>query len=104
MNEQTFLLCALIVALSATLGLYLLKARNQMRYRGDERWHLVELRAAQTANLSNTLLLVVLIVCPLFVSRATTFTLQRVTLFGLLFIGARNAIELIASLYWDRRL
>lgn len=37
MNEQTIFLIFLVSALAVTLGLYFLKAKKQMQYKGDER-------------------------------------------------------------------
>ena len=45
MNEQTIFLIFLVAALAVTLGLYLLKAKKQMQYKGDERWKLIQLLA-----------------------------------------------------------
>ena len=35
MNEQTILLIFLVAALAVTLGLYFLKAKKQMQYKGQ---------------------------------------------------------------------
>ena len=104
MNEQTILLIFLVAALIVTLGLYFLKARKQMQYKGDERWKLIQLKANNTANLSNAVLIVLLVVLPLFIDSQTTFTLQRVVTFALIYIGIRNLIELAATIYFDKKL
>ena len=78
MNEQTILLIFLVAALAVTLGLYFLKAKKQMQYKGDERWKLIQLNANNAANISNAVLIVLLVVLPLFIDSQTTFTLQRV--------------------------
>ena len=44
MNEQTILLIFLVAALAVTLGLYFLKAKKQMQYKGDERWKMIKNR------------------------------------------------------------
>ena len=49
MNEQTILLIFLVAALAVTLGLYFLKAKKQMQYKGDERWKLIQLNANNAA-------------------------------------------------------
>ena len=82
MNEQTIFLIFLVSALAVTLGLYFLKAKKQMQYKGDERWKLIQLNA----------------------NSQTTFTLQRVVTFVLIYIGIRNLIELVATIYFDKRL
>lgn len=103
MNEQTILLIFLVAALVVTLGLYFLKARKQMQYKGDERWKLIQLNANNAANISNTVLIILLVVLALFTDSQMTFTLQRVVTFALIYIGIRNLIELIATIYFDKR-
>ena len=104
MNEQTILLIFLVAALAVTLGLYFLKAKKQMQYKGDERWKLIQLNANTAANISNTVLIVLIVVLPLLIDSQTTFTLQRVVTFVLIYIGIRNLIELVATIYFDKRL
>ena len=104
MNEQTIYLSFLVGALAVTLGLYLLKAKKQMQYKGDERWKLIQLSANNAANISNTVLIVLLVVLLLFIDSQTTFTLQRLVTFALIYIGIRNLIELVATIYFDKRL
>ena len=53
MNEQIILLIFLVAALAVTLGLYFLKAKKQIQYKGDERWKLIQLNANNAANISN---------------------------------------------------
>ena len=103
MNEQTILLIFLVAALAVTLGLYFLKAKKQMQYKGDERWKLIQLNANNAANISNAVLIVLLVVLPLFIDSQTTFT-QRVITFALIYIGIRNLIELVATIYFDKKL
>ena len=104
MNEQTIFLIFLVSALAVTLGLYFLKAKKQMQYKGDERWKLIQLNANNVANISNTVLIVLIVVLPLLIDSQTTFTLQRVVTFVLIYIGIRNLIELVATIYFDKRL
>ena len=104
MIEQSILLFLLIVALAATLGLFFLKSKKQAQYRNDERWQWIQLKSSDTANLSHTILLLLILFAPLFLDSQTTFTLQRVKIFALLYIGRRNMIELAATLYFDRQL
>lgn len=103
MNEQTILLIFLVAALVVTLGLYFLKARKQMQYKGDERWKLIQLNANNAANISNTVLIILLVVLALFTDSQMTFTLQRVVTFALIYIGIRNLIELVATIYFHKR-
>ena len=104
MNEQTIFLIFLVSALAVTLGLYFLKAKKQMQYKGDERWKLIQLNTNNAANISNTVLIVLIVVLPLLIDSQTTFTLQRVVTFVLIYIGIRNLIELVATIYFDKRL
>ena len=104
MKEQTILLILLIAALAVTLWLYFLKAKKQIQYKGDERLNMIQLKANNTANISNWVLIILFIVLPLVMDGETTFTLQRVITFGLIYIGIRNLIELTATVYFDRKL
>lgn len=79
-------------------------ARLVMQYKGDERWKLIQLNANNAANISNTVLIVLIVVLPLLIDSQTTFTLQRVVTFVLIYIGIRNLIELVATIYFDKRL
>ena len=44
MNEQNILLTFPVATLAVTLGLYFLKAKKQMQYKGDERWKMIKNR------------------------------------------------------------
>ena len=104
MNEQRILLILLIAALGVTLWLYILKAKKQVQYKGDERWQMIQLKANNTANISNWILILLLVFLPLFIDGQTTFTFQRVCTFGLIYIGLRNLLELSATIYFDKNL
>lgn len=107
MNDQIFILIILVLTVIATMWLYLLKARKQIIYKGDERWQTIQLKANQIANIANWILIVFVFIgtiYPFFYDKEITFTLTRVTMFGMYFIGMRNLIELVALKYLDRRL
>ena len=107
MNDQLFILILLVLTVIATIWLYMLKAKKQIIYQGDERWQLIQLKANQIANIINWILIVLIFVgtiYPFFYNKEITFTLTRVTIFGMYFIGMRNLIELIALKYLDQRL
>lgn len=107
MTEQTIILFFLVLALGATLWLYFLKAKKQVLYKGDERWQMIQLKANQTANISNYILLILVFagtIIPMFSDIEIVFTLQRVTLFVEFFIGIRNLIELVAIKYFDKQI
>ena len=84
MNEQIIILTFLIIAVGATLLLYISKAVKQVKYKGDERWQLIQLRANTVANIVNGGLIILLAILPLFINSQTTFTFQRVSIFGLI--------------------
>ncbi|MEY8359956.1 hypothetical protein AALA99_13195 [Anaerotruncus colihominis] len=104
MNEQIIILTFLIIAVGATLLLYISKAVKQVKYKGDERWQLIQLRANTVANIVNGGLIILLAILPLFINSQTTFTFQRVSIFGLIYLGIRNLIELFAIVYFDKQL
>lgn len=96
MNEQTIILFFLIVSLGVTLSLYIFKAKKQMNYMGDERWKMIQLKSYRIASISTWLLIIVLLILPIFVDSQSTITIQRLTIFCLFYIGARNLLELSA--------
>ena len=104
MNEQIIILIFLVLALGATLWLYILKAKKQVEYKGDERWLTIQLKANNIANWTLIVLLAIATSVPLFIDIQIMFTLDRVILFGELFIGLRNLLELIAIMYFDKQL
>ena len=104
MGEQTILLILLVAAVGITLWLYIMKAKKHIEYKGDERWQLVQLKANNAANIINWILIILLSILPIFIDNQTTFTLQRITTFGLIYIGGRNLIELVMTMYYDRQL
>lgn len=73
-------------------------------YKGDERWKLIQLKANNSANVANGILILLLAILPIFVDEQVTFTLQQVTTFGLIYLGIRNFIELAVIIYLDKRL
>lgn len=107
MTEQTIILIFLVLAVGATLWLYFLKAKKEVLYKRDERWQMIQVKANQTANIANWILIVLVFVgtlIPLFSDTEIVFTLQRVTIFGEFFIGLRNLLELVAIKYFDKQL
>ncbi|MDE6904068.1 MAG: hypothetical protein K2P76_03830 [Lachnospiraceae bacterium] len=107
MNDQIFILILLALTVIATMWLYLLKAKKQIIYKGDERWQMIQLKANQIANIANWILIVFIFggtIIPFFYNKEITFTLTRVTIFGTYFIGMRNLIELVTIKYLDKRL
>ena len=107
MSEQTIILFFLIIGLSITLFLYMWKAKKSIEYRNDERWQLLQNKANHVANQSNNILILLLFagnMVSLFSNIQITFTLNRILTFIILFICLRNAIELSALRYFDKRL
>lgn len=107
MTEQAIILVFLVLAVGATIWLYILKAKKEVVYKRDERWQMIQLKANQTSNIVNWILIVLVFVgtlIPLFNDTEIVFTLQRVIIFGEFFIGLRNLIELVAIKYFDKQL
>ncbi len=107
MNDQIFNLILLVLTVTVTIWLYLLKAKKQIIYKGDERWQMIQLKGNQIASIANWILIVFIFggtIYPFFYNKEITFTLTRVTIFGIYFIGMRNLIELAAIKYLDKRL
>ena len=104
MNEQTILLILLVLALGVTLWLYILKAVKQVKYKGDERWKMIQLHAMTTADKTNAILILLLVLAPIFIGGETLFTLNRICTLGAVYIGIRNLFELTGIYYHDRRL
>ena len=107
MLEQVFLLIFLLLAIAVTLFLYIWKAKKEVAYKRDERWQTIQNLANRTANSVNVLLLVGLAAADIVImlSQAQiTLSWNRFTTCCLLFIGLRNALELAALLYYDRRM
>ncbi len=104
MNEQTILLISLIMALGIILWLYIIKTQKQIKYKGDERWKQIQIKANNAADFANWILILLLAILPLFINSQMTFSFQQVTIFGFIYIGVRNLIELAATIYLDRNL
>ncbi len=107
MNEQTIILFFLIVVTCITLFIYLWKAKKEIEYKKDERWQVIQNKANSAANYSNYILIVLIAVgntISIFSDIQITFTFNRVLIYASLFIGFRNAIELFALKYFDKRM
>ena len=77
MNEQIIILIFLVLALGATLWLYILKAKKQVEYKGDERWLTIQLKANRSANIANWTLIILLAIAtsvPLFIDIQIIYT------------------------------
>lgn len=107
MHEQIIILFFIILFTGTTLFLYLWKAKKEVDYKKDERWQTIQLKANHVANYSNHILIVLLAIgttISLFSDMQTTFTFNRILLFGILFVGFRNMLELITLKYFDKQL
>lgn len=107
MNEQIIILFFLIVATGITLFLCIWKAKKEIDYKGDERWQLIQNKANNVGNYLIYILIAFLVVgdvISLFFHTKITFTLDRVLTYSTLFIGLRNAMELFALKYFDKRM
>lgn len=107
MNEQTIILCFLIVATGITLFLYVWKAKKQVDYENDERWQVIQNKANKATNYLNYILILLLAageMISLFSDIQITFTLNRILIYGILFIGFHNVIELFGLVYFDKKI
>jgi len=107
MNEQAIISFFLIVFTGITLFLYIWKAKKEIEYKKDERWQVIQNKANNAANYSNYILIVLLAVGEAILTFSDiqiTLTLNRVLIYGVLFIGLHNAIELFALRYFDNQL
>lgn len=107
MNKQIIISFLLIVAAGVTLFLYTWTAKKQINYRGDERWQLIQNKANNVIKYSIYILIVILIIgdaVSSFFHTQMTFTFGEVSTYFLLFFGLRNAIELFALKYFDKRM
>lgn len=107
MNEQAIISFFLIVGTISTLFLYIWKAKKEIEYKRDERWQFIQNKANNAANYSNHILIVLLAVAEvvlLFWDIRINITLNRVLIYGVLFIGLRNTIEMVALKYFDNRM
>lgn len=107
MNKQTIILFFLIFVTGITLFLYLWKAKKQVDYENDERWQTIQNKANKTTNYLNYTLMLLLAVgeaVSIFSDIQITFTLNRILIYGILFIGFHNVIELFALLFFDKQM
>jgi cytochrome c biogenesis protein CcdA len=107
MNEQSIILIFLLVAAGITLFLYLWKAKKEIEYKKDERWQLLQNKANNAANSSNSILILLVAigsVVSLFYDIQLTITFDRALIYVMIFIGLRNGIELFALRYLDKRM
>lgn len=107
MNEQIIILFFLVVGTATTLYLYVWKAKKEMEYKKDERWQLIQLKANNTANISNYILILLIAAGDsilLFSKIEISISLNRVLTYCILFIALRNAIEFFALKYFDKQL
>lgn len=107
MNDQVIMLLLLVIVTVLTLFLYVWKAKKEVEYRKDERWLMIQNSANRTANVSNYLLILVIAIGKtviLFADAEITLTLDRALLYGLIFVGLRNVIELVALLHYDKQM
>lgn len=62
MNDQISILISLVLTVIATIWLYLLKAKKQIIYKGDNHWQTIQLKANQIANIANGILIIFIFV------------------------------------------
>lgn len=107
MNEQIIILISLIAGTFFTLFLYIWKAKKEVEYKKDERWKHIQNKANNAANIINYIMIILFAVgssVSLFSELELTFTLNRVSIMGILIISLRNTIELFALKYYDKNM
>lgn len=107
MNDQTIILIFLIIGVAATLFLYFWKAKKEIQYKKDERWQAIQNKANTIANFSNYILILVVTVLDivfLYADIQITLTWNRFLTVIILFIAMRNALELTALFYFDKKM
>ncbi len=105
MNEQLGILIILLIATGVTIAQYCWKAKKEITYKKDERWQMIQVKANTAANFVNIALVVSIavgLVFSVFFKAQPMFSLNRVLVIGLVFIGLRNSIEFISLLVYDR--
>ena len=102
MNDQKMFLILLIFYLVISLGLWIYKAVKQVKYKNDERWASIQLKANNAANLINWILVVVILIIQVSMDTTLTITVSRMVTYFLIFLGVRNALELGVTLIYDR--
>jgi hypothetical protein len=105
MNEQIIILITIFLLTVITLCLHVWKAKKEVEYKKDERWQLIQYKAIKLADLSNYVLIILIAILTsltLFTNMELTFSLNRVLIYGLIFIGLRNTIEFFALLVLDK--
>lgn len=107
MNDQTIILIFLIIGVAATLFLYFWKAKKEIQYKKDERWQAIQNKANTIANISNYIIILVVTVLDivfLYADIQITLTWNRFLTVIILFIAMRNALELTALFYFDKKM
>lgn len=107
MNEQVIILFFLILGCGITIFLYAWKSNKGSEYKGDERWQFIQNKANNYANYLNNILVVVLAIGEaliVFYDINITITLNRLLIYGILFISLRNTIELFSLKYFNNQI
>lgn len=107
MNEQKIILFFMILSMGITIFLSNWKTKKEVEYKKDERWQLIKNKANDAANQSNYILVLVLAIGQIIsinCAMEITITITRLFIYGMYFVGLRNAIELFALRYYDNQI
>ena len=104
MNEQKVFLIVIMMAVVATIGLYVLKAIKQVKYKNDERWNQIQLKAVRVADIINWALVVLLFVLQITVKTDSFIAIERLVTYGLIYFGLRNLLELCGIVFFDSQM
>ena len=107
MNKQIIILFFLLLVTGVTIFLYIWKTKKEIYYKNDERWLEIQNKANNTTNYLNYIFILLLAigeVVTLFSDVQITFTFNNILTYGILLLGLRNIIELLALRYFDNQM
>jgi hypothetical protein len=107
MIEQIVIMFLLILNLCVTIYLNGWKMKKEKEYKNDERWLLVQIKAKDAANYSNTILYFLILfgyIAFWFFDFNITLAFDRALSYLILLLSLRNYIEIFALRYYDKRL
>lgn len=107
MTYQIVMIIVMVFVVVCTISLQLFKAVKITKYKNDERWKLVQNKANNAAMHYNNLLNLVVcigLIVTLFTDIQFTISISNLLTYLLPILFMRDAIELAALRYFDKRL
>ncbi len=107
MNEQIIILFFIIIFTCTFVFLRVWKAKKEIEYKGDERWVVIQNKANQIAYFAHYILIVALAIAStimIFSDSPKNVSYNRAVIYGILFIGLYNVLELCGLLYYNKHL